>query len=458
MKQKLIAISLFMALLVSAYAQQKTKPNFIIVLGDDISEDAIGCYGSSNKGTTPNIDKLSEKGVMFTNMFVSEAICAPTRAELYTGRQPYRNGCTSNSLPTNKNIKSVVHYMGDLGYRVALAGKKHYRPKSVYPFRYIKGFTEAVKTRGPYLTEDWDALKNFINEDREKPFCLYLCSVNAHSPWDAGNSDLWKQNDLVLPKHFVDTRLTRHYYREYLGEVNLFDKQVGKMVNLMKNLKLTKNTILIVLDENGAGMPRGKWTDYDWGVRSSCVMKWPKEYNVKSRSKIGALTQYCDILPTMIDVAGGTVPVEMDGKSLLGLLRGKIQKTRDYIYFVYNEYYKSRAVLDGRYKLIWNITYNDDYHINTINGWPNYKDWMLDRDVHFMYLSWLQKSSTDKNALRKLNLFLKHPEYELYDLEKDPDELNNLISDKSLKSKVDDLKSHLVGWMEKQGDTKYLKQ
>ncbi len=92
----------------TAMAETDQPPNFLIILGDDISASFLGCYGSLNPNTSPNIDKLASEGIRFSNMFVSEAICAPTRAELYTGLQPERNGCMRNHMATDVGTKSVV--------------------------------------------------------------------------------------------------------------------------------------------------------------------------------------------------------------------------------------------------------------------------------------------------------------------------------------------------------------
>lgn len=148
------------------------KPlNYLIILGDDISASTLGCYGALNPHTSPNIDKLAGEGVRFTNMFVSEAMCAPTRAELYTGLQPQRNGCIRNHMATNVGTKSVVHHLQKLGYRVGLAGKRHFNPKSVYPFEQVKGFEPKCATRDPH-PDNWEAAEAFMTRDSEEPFCL----------------------------------------------------------------------------------------------------------------------------------------------------------------------------------------------------------------------------------------------------------------------------------------------
>ncbi|WP_372774732.1 sulfatase [Mangrovibacterium sp.] len=437
----------------------ESKPlNYLIILGDDISSSSLGCYGSVNLNTSPNIDKLAEEGIRFTNMFVSEAVCAPTRAELYTGLQPHRNGCKSNHMNTKTGTLSIVQHLEKLGYRVGLTGKRHFSPTSVYPFEKVAGFEENCNSRAP-IAESWEGVEEFITRDPNQPFCLIICSIHAHAPWDAGNTSLWNQDEIQLPPHMVDTDTTRHYFREHLAEVRLFDEQVGKARAMMQKLALNKNTALIVLDENGTGMPGGKWSNYDWGVRSACIMKWPKPYSRAFQTN--ALAQYCDIVPTLIEAAGGDLPDGLDGKSLLPLISGKTTKHRDHAFFVYNNGkegtdFASRAVTDGRFKLMWNLTPDNLFAIRVINGFDfGYVDKMEDRHVRKIYESWLEKAKTDTNAKNMVLRFRKQPEFQLYDLKTDPWEMNNLAENPEYAVRLTELKQALKRWMHQQGDMEF---
>ncbi|GIZ09780.1 sulfatase [Flavobacterium sp. UMI-01] len=455
-KYKPRVLLFFISLLISCtILAQSKQPNFVIILGDDINARDIGCYGSKNKNTTPNIDKLAAEGILFKNMFVSQAICAPTRAELYTGLTPNRNGCNVNHAATKKGTLSIVQHLNKLGYRVGLTGKMHFSPTSVYPFEIIEGFTKNANYNGT-PPENWDGVTEFVNRDKNQPFCLIICSVHAHDPWNAGDNSLWDPNTVVLPENLVDTKETRAYFTEYLAEIKLFDEQVGNTQKLLEKHNLASNTALIVLDENGAGMPGGKWTTYDIGLRSACIMKWPKPYNNKVVTH--ALTQYCDILPTLIDAAGGEVPSNLDGKSLLPLIKTTSTKHREYAYFLYNNTnegpeYKMRAITDGQFKLIWNKPFNDFYAVRVINGFDyGYVDKMEDRHVRKMYLSWLAKAGYDKKATDIVQRYRKHPEFELYNLNDDPEEMNNLVGNSELHFKVNELKNALLKWMKEQED------
>ena len=440
---------------------QAQKPNFVILLADDISSDSIGCYGSKNPHTTPHIDKLAASGIRFENMFVSEAMCAPARAELYTGLQPERNGCNRNHLPTNVGTKSVVHYLKALGYRTGLAGKRHFSPQSVYPFESVKGFDPKCATRDPH-PDNWEDVEKFMTRDSDEPFCLFICSVHAHAPWNAGDSSLWELNELKLPAHLVDNATTRHYYREMLAEVRLFDDQVGTAYALLKKHKLDENTVLIVLDENGVGMPGGKWTTYDWGVRSACVMKWPESYQANFKTE--AIAQYCDILPTLIDGAGGTVPSDLDGRSLLPLIKGETQAHREQAYFMFNNrddrkvgpHFSSRAVTDGQYKLIWNLTPENMYGVAAISG-IDFGKHNRGSDVPKVYGSWLDSMEQgDAHAAQMIKRYRVRPEYQLFDLNKDRWEMNNLADNPEQQPRLQQLKAGISAWMTQQGDDGHL--
>ncbi|MGE9270855.1 MAG: sulfatase family protein [Verrucomicrobiales bacterium] len=446
-----------MTLMVVSLVEVATgRPNFLILLADDISANSLGCYGSENPNTSPNIDKLANEGIRFTNMYVTEAVCGPARAELYTGLQPYRNGSMENHKATNKGTLSVVQHLRKLGYRVGLTGKTHYKPASVYPFEKVKGFPgncNAYNTPG----ENWDGVEEFMTRDSGQPFCLFICSIHAHAPWDSGDSSPWELDDLNLPPHLADTEKTRYYFREYLAEVRLFDHQVGKARSLLEEHNLDADTALIVLDENGAGMPGGKWSNYDWGTRSACLIKWP---GVESRAfTTDALAQYCDILPTLIDAAGGTVPADLDGRSLLPLITGKTKTHRDHAFFTYNSGregppFVSRGVTDGRFKLMWNLTPGNLYGVRTINGFDfGYEDSkMPDRNPRMVFLSWLEKAESDPAAKQAVERFRKQAEFQLFDLAEDAWEMNNLAGNPEYAGKIDGLKASISEWMKQQGD------
>lgn len=458
-----VVLPVLAMMLASALAETEQRPNFLILFADDISASHLGCYGALNPGTSPNIDRLAREGIRFDNMFVTSATCAPARAELYTGLFPQRNGVFRNHLPTVQGTRSVAHYLSDLGYRVGLAGKKHYSPASVYPFEYLQGFCPKAAQANP-PADDWTQVRQFLSRDSKEPFCLFICSIHAHSPWDAGDSSRWEPEKLKLPPNLADTEGTRQHYREFLAEVRVFDDQVGKAEELLKELGLDANTVVIVLDENGTGMPGGKWSAFDWGVRSGCVMKWPASY--QANFSTDAITQYCDILPTLIEAAGGIVPESIDGKSLLPLIQKKTSKHRDYAFSMHNNRDSSngkvdpcfslRAATDGRHKLIWNLTPGNMYATQNING-LDYGDVNRGSSATKIYGSWLEAAKSDPHVNDLLRRIRYYPEIQLFDLHEDPWELHDLANKPEHQSKINELKMAISNWMKQQGDDGHVK-
>ena len=179
----------------STYAFQSTQknkslkeeqPNILIIMADDLDSRQLSCYGGENLKTN-NIDKLATEGMKFNNMICSEAMCVPTRASLFTGLYPANHGSFQNHkrVYDSINIKSVPHYLGDLGYRVALTGKDHStEPRDVFPFEIIDGFKKLCTAR----TDEYSLnnIESFIKKS-EGPFCLFVMSINPHAPWTVGD-------------------------------------------------------------------------------------------------------------------------------------------------------------------------------------------------------------------------------------------------------------------------------
>ena len=445
----------------SLYAKDRPqKPNFVILLADDISADSIGCYGSPNSHTTPHIDKLAKSGIRFENMFVSEAMCAPARAELYTGLMPQRNGTFRNHKASNPDTKSVVHYLNDLGYRVGLAGKKHIGPMKVYPFENIDGICGKAAEANP-KPDDWTGVEQFIQRDPKQPFCVVIGSIHAHSPWTVGDTAHWKEEEVVLPPNLVDTPQTRSAYLHYLAEVREFDRQVGDTVRILEENNQLDNTVIIVLDENGAGMPGGKWTVFDWGVRSACVIKCPDSW--KANFETEAIAQYCDIVPTLVDAAGGNPSPDLDGKSLLPLIKGETKTHRERAYFLFNNrvhedkpdtHFSTRAVTDGNFKFIWNLTPENLYSVNITTCDLTGK--LRNKDSCLIYPSMIDRMETDQHAKAMVNRLRSRPQYQLYNLKQDPYELNNLAGNPEYSERIKKFKADIEAWMKQQGDNGHL--
>lgn len=439
-----IASALLVALLFASVSFA-AKPNVLLIMSDDQTWEDNGVYGSPN-AITPNIDKLASQGMRFTHCFTATAMCAPTRQQLYTGVFPVRNGAYPNHSKVYPGTKSLVHHFKALGYRVGLSGKKHFGPADSFPFENVNG----------------NKMAEFIGRDKEQPYFLIVTSHSPHLPWKEGDASQYDPKKLKLAPYMVDTPEFREALSKYYAEITDFDREVGEAMQLVDKSSQSDNTIFIYTSEQGAQVPRGKWTCYDTGLRTAMVVRWPKR--IKAGAVSDAMVQYVDVVPTLIDAAGGdptTIDTGrpgaigenktgFDGHSFLNVLDGKTDEHNQFVYGVHttrgiiagSESYPIRSVRTRTHKLIWNIRHDDSFRNITTHG----------RDKSMYWSSWIEKAKTDANAKRFVDGYQRRPEFELYEVSKDRYELNDLADDPKYKGIKDKLFAQLKAFMKQQGD------
>jgi len=410
-------------------------PNILLAIADDMTWSDAGCYGNADV-KTPNIDKLALQGMRFTRCFTSTAMCAPTRQQLYTGLYPVRNGAYPNHSRVKVGTRSIVHYLMDIGYRVGLVGKKHFGPPESFPFENVAG-----------NADKHGEIEEFINRDKTQPYCLVVASKQPHSPWSKGRAEDYDPQKLNVPEYMVDTEETRNGLTKYYAEIAYLDGQVGKCMELVDQSGSRDNTLFIFTSEQGSLYPHCKWTLYDTGIRTAFIARWPKK--IKAASVTEAMVQYVDVTPTLVKAAGGEKIANLDGFSFLPVLMGKRNRHRDVTYGVHttrgiiagSECYPIRSIRTATHKYIMNLNHKS-----------RFSNIITERDRGGIWSSWVEKARTDPDAAKKVEMFIYRPAEELYDVEKDPYELNNLADDPKYRSLMDSLKNRLLAWMDQQGD------
>ncbi len=420
---------------------EKGKPNFLIIIGDDVGYDAFGCTGSAD-ARTPNIDKLATEGLIFDRFYGTVAQCGPIRAELYTGLFPVNNGKLSNShVIPKKGIKSIVDHLEPLGYQVGISGKSHFGMGK--KFKNIKGFPSGANSSISEYTVD--GLKHFIQSAQSEgdSFCAVIGSIHAHHPWDLGQEKNFDASKVKLPDHWIDTPSSRKAFVKHAAEVEELDHQVGTTLKLLKEMKLEESTVVIFLSEQGIAMPRAKWTVYDHGNRSLCVMRWPGQIKARRTSALG---QYCDILPTLVNIAGGSDP-KLDGFSLKPLFEGSYNKHRDFVYLYNIRPTWQRAFIRDDWKLVWSPDQTTE-HI-----WQNFSS--KGKFFAQAWAEWLSLAKSNVNVASKVNHVIHPKELELYKLTDDFYEVNNLALNPENKERVSEMLKDLKGFMNDLGDPLY---
>src|SRR5690606_4124460 len=216
----------------------------------------------------------------------------------------------------------------------------------------------------------------------DQPFFLMFTSNQPHTPWNRGDKSRYKAEELELSPNMVDTRLTREQMTQYFAEITYLDSLVGHCMDIVEKSGRKNNTIVIFASEQGNSFPFSKWTLYDQGLRSGFIVRWPGVINPGTRN--GAFVQYTDILPTLIDIAGGN-PANVqtgskdalgkdgfDGSSFKEVLTGKRSRMREYVFGVNttrginngSEAYAMRAVRNDKFLYVRNLHPYNDYANN----------------------------------------------------------------------------------------------
>ncbi len=416
------------------------RPNFVIVMGDDVGWDAFGCSGTET-ARTPNIDRLAEQSCYMTRFYCSVSQCAPLRAELYTGLYPSHNGVLANARKVPRpGVKNVVDHLKPLGYRVGLTGKLHFGLGDER-FEKIEGFPGGANSS--ISSYSLHGVKTFIQESiaQKAPFCTFICSIHAHHPWDLGDKDHFPQDSLQLPPHYIDTPSARESISRHAAEVELFDQQVGDTASMLEELSIADNTVLLVLSEQGIAMPRGKWSVYDYGSRALCLARCPSKIPPRRTEAIG---MYCDIVPTLIDLAGGTDP-NLDGKSMKRLWFGEADTFRDHAFISNVHPFWQKAIVTPDYKLIWSPDRRSE-HI-----WSNFTS--PSKFFSKPWAEWLVRAAETKDASIKLRRILHPEELELYRIDQDPYEVDNVADASENRETVQTLFAQLKDVMIEAGES-----
>lgn len=407
-----------------AKTQETSKPNIIYILADDLGYGDLSVYGQK-KFQTPNIDKLAEQGLLFTQHYSGSTVCAPSRSALmtgmHTGHTPIR-GNKSNTeegqFPIRAEALTVAEVLKKAGYATGAFGKwgLGFIGTEGDPikqgFDQFYGYNCQGQAHRYYPTHLWDNQQkiilegndtkntmvyapdlihkkalDFIKNNAERPFFLYVPSVIPHAelmvpkdsiwntfenvfeeePWGTENNSgsRWKGNDYgsedYHPKGYASQEKPR---ATFAAMVSRLDAQVGEMVHLLEQLGISENTLIIFTSDNGphmeggadpdffnsSGIVRGRKRDlYEGGIRVPMIAKWPSV--IKPNRKTDHVSAFWDVLPTFAELAGTEIPKEIDGISMVPTLKGTNEQPKHkHLYWEFHEQNGKQAIRFGDWK------------------------------------------------------------------------------------------------------------
>ena len=426
-----------------------SKPNFLIIMADDCTYNDLPFYGGQN-AATPNIDKLASDGLVFNRAYLGSAMCQPCRAELYSGLYPMRNGCAWNHSASRPDITTMPHHLGALSYRVGLAGKVHVMPEETFPFISVRGF-DANCVRNPTRPHNLHGITKFMTENPNQPFCLVVALVEPHVPWVMGDASKCPPKKLKLPPNIADTPRTREDFSRYLAEITYMDKQVGEILKALEQSGRANDTLVLFTSEQGSQFPGCKWTNWDTGLHTALIARWPGR--IAAGRRTNAVVQYADVLPTLVNAGGGDpAKHNYDGTSFLPVLLGKTSTHRKFVYGMHNNIpegpaYPIRTVSDGQYRYIRNLTPDEIYIEKHLMGWAG------NGELNNPYwATWISNAWNNPNTYNLVKRYMHRSAEQLYNTAKDPYELKNLADDPAFSDIKNRLSTELDHWMKEQGD------
>lgn len=428
----------------SAHAQRGLdRPNFLLLLSDDMTYHDLGSYGNPDV-ITPNLDRLAQEGMRFRHAYTSSPMCAPLRMSLYSGLHPVRSGGHPNHSRVYGDVRSMPHFLRDLGYRVALIGKRHEAPEENFPFENLGG---RHHDGGKGVDLELDRVRTFMEEAEGRPWALVVASNQPHIPWNRGLTHPYDPEDLQLPPYLVDTDVTRQALARYYAEITYMDGQMGQVLEHLEETGHADDTVVIYLSEQGSNFAHGKWTLYDTGVRSAAIVRWPGV--IEAGRVTDAIIQYVDVVPTFVEAAGGDPGLlDLDGESFLDVLTGDADRHHEYAYSMQTssgiyygpEAFGIRSVRDERFRLIWNVNPENRFSNMVTRGFDWWESWVAEAESGDPFAKW------------RVRRYQERPEFELYDHVSDPFELNNQADNPDYRHVFERLKVVLDDWMEQQGD------
>lgn len=509
MKNLAISIILVFSIHLSGFTQTITKeekrPNILFVISDDQSF-AHTSFEGSHFVNTPAFDKVAAEGIYFKNCIAGSPGCAPSRSAIITGRHHWQNEQSGqHAAPWLKKYVPFVDLLDANGYATGRTGK------GVSPFQYARNEQDSAwretdaagiahsniryevgtpeDIRPSKKVSNLNYFENFKyfmeNVKGRDPFFFWFGATEPHRDyeWESWKKTDKKLSDVDVPGFFPDNDTIRADMLDYAVEIEWFDNHLNQMLNYLEEIGELDNTIVIVTSDNGMPFPRAKANSYEYGIHVPLAIRYPKGF--PGGRMVSDLIGFTDLAPTILELTStndqGMMPIT--GKSFVSILesnkQGIVDKSENYEFSgrerhsssrYLNWGYPQRAIRSEDFLLIWNMK---------PDRWPSGAPQMVKQgtadellpmygvDEEGTYHSGWAFTDIDESPTKtylienrqhedvKTYFGLAHdkrPEYELFDIKNDPDNLNNLVGDVRFAKVEKELKKTLIKELEKTGD------
>ena len=428
----------------NAGENKRTPMNIVFINADDMGIE-MGAYGDT-QARTPHLDAFAAQSAQFINGYVTQASCSPSRSSFLTGLYPHQNGMLGLAhlgYRVHDDVVTLPQMMKEAGYYNAIIGKLHLEPDNKFPFDYSQ--TDARKTWDVADVAKTVGEQIAVATEQNKPFFVYLNYFDPHTPFhdsfDGIPADPMKPAQ-VEPLRFHPVsgeQLTpdvREQMAGYYNGIARVDAGVSMVLELLKKTGHADDTLVIFVGDHGAPFPRAKNSTYESGLKVPFLVRWPDQTVAHKDER---LVSTIDLMPTILDAAGIEVPAGLPGASLRPLMKGGEARWRTTLGAENNahgaeSWFPQRTIRDARYKLIY-----------TVNPGKNPKPV---GDGGTPWRDFVRGAMKDKDSLaaRVFATQLDVPAWQLYDLQKDPHEFDNLAGRAELVAVEQKLRAQLFEW------------
>lgn len=403
------------------------KPNILWIISEDTSPD-MGCYGNPTV-KTPNIDGLAREGARFANAFVTCPVCSPARSALMTGM--YQTSIDAHQHRSHRGdgyrlpepVKVITEYFRQAGYFTCNCAGLNYNKPGKTDFNF--------KPDGRVFDgSDWSQRKH------DQPFFAQVNLSLTHRAFRRDKQNPIDPAKVNIPPYYPDHPLTRRDWADYLESIQILDRQIGQVLKRLADEGLADNTIVFYFGDHGRPHVRGKQWLYEGGIKIPLIARWPGR--IRADVVVDKLVSSIDFAPTCMALANIKPPEHLQGQIFLGpgakerkyifAARDRCDETADHI----------RCVRTKRYKYIRNFDPDRPY--------TQFNDYKKQQYPILTLMQVLNKQGKLTPA-QKLFMASQRPKEELYDLSKDPYEVDNLAGNAKYRKKLRELRDELDRWI-----------
>lgn len=420
--------------MVAANAQ---PPNIVLILADDLGDGDLGCYGQVSV-RTPNIDRLAQGGIRFTNAFATTASCSPSRVSLFSGRYPQASGAPDLHDPLPRTSSFFPDNLRYLGHHTMHAGKLHLGEDTEARF----SSHNAVPGRAVDLNPDlWARL--LVDRPQDQPFFLSIGFFDPHRPLQENppSYEIFPE-DITVPPYLIDCPETRADLALYFSHIMRLDQNVGLVLKMLEEQQVLNSTLIVFSSDNGMPFPRAKSTCYDSGVRIPLIIHYPE--SIPGGQVSSALVSLVDLAPTFVALGGGNTDPQFQGVSLLPIFVDPSSRVRSHVFLQrnwHNFHDAQRGSRDERYKYI--------RHPFPAEPLPQSADIITSPS----WASLLRHRDLNRIDARQSRLFMvPRPSEELYDTLLDPYEFVNLAAEPAYQEILQYMRQATDEWLHRTGE------